>query len=167
MVEVRAGGSQDAELVLAMGDGAVAWLAAQGRTGQWGTTPWSTDPRRIDRVGQMAAAGGLYLAEVDGMAAGTLSVTEHPSEHIPPVDEPELYVELLLTAREFTGRGVGGALLAYARRLAGDRLLRVDCYAGDDGRLVAYYVSQGFTPTETFSVGAWPGQVLELRPTVS
>lgn len=45
----------------------------------------------------------------------------------------------------------------------GVSLLRVDCHAGDDGGLVAYYESQGLTGAETFTVGEWPGQVLELR----
>lgn len=42
-------------------------------------------------------------------------------------------------------------------------LLRVDCFAGGEGRLVEYYEARGFTPTETFVVGDWPGQVLERR----
>jgi hypothetical protein len=43
-------------------------------------------------------------------------------------------------------------------------LLRVDCYAGDDRKLVAYYEGNGFTPTEPFTVeGRWPGQVLARR----
>ena len=31
------------------------------------------------------------------------------------------------------------------------------------GKLVDYYKGQGFTPTDTFSVNGWPGQVLEMR----
>ncbi|MGI5239588.1 hypothetical protein [Dactylosporangium sp. CA-139066] len=42
-------------------------------------------------------------------------------------------------------------------------LLRVDCYAGDDRALVAWYERQGLTPSETFTAGTWPGQVLEQR----
>jgi hypothetical protein len=41
----------------------------------------------------------------------------------------------------------------------------VDCYAGDDRKLVAYYEANGFTSTEAYTVGehAWPGQVLARR----
>jgi GNAT superfamily N-acetyltransferase len=78
-----------------------------------------------------------------------------------------VYISLLITARPYTGRGVGAALLRHARaetvRL-GVGLLRVDCYAGGDGALVAYYRRNGFTPTEAFTVGDWPGQVLCWRP---
>lgn len=83
-----------------------------------------------------------------------------------PAGEPELYVHSLVTDRRFAGRGVGGALLAHAvdeARRHGVSLLRLDCYAGGDGRLVAYYEGNGFTPTETFTVGDWPGQVLARR----
>ena len=39
--------------------------------------------------------------------------------------------------------------------------VRVDCFAGNGGRLVAFYESCGFTPTERFTVGeSWVGQVL-------
>jgi GNAT superfamily N-acetyltransferase len=75
-------------------------------------------------------------------------------------------VNLLVTDRSFAGRGVGAALLDHARDLAVARglgLLRVDCYAGDDRALVRYYESVGFTATEPFTVGEWPGQVLERR----
>ena len=107
-------------------------------------------------------------AEVDGKPAGTLTLSAHPAPYVAPADEPERYVHLLVTDRAFRGLGVGSALLAHAvaeTRREGVGLLRVDCYAGDDQRLVAYYRSQGFTPTETFTVGEWPGQVLAQRVT--
>ncbi|RJQ79056.1 GNAT family N-acetyltransferase [Pseudonocardiaceae bacterium YIM PH 21723] len=163
---IRPGGPDDLETLLTMFDDAVAWLVAQGRTGQWGTEPFSTIPRRRDSAQDLATSGGLHLAEIDGRPAGALVVTEQPFEHIPAVDERELYVRLLLTAREFTGHRVGGRLLDHARAIAGERgigLLRVDCWAGGDGRLVAYYTGQGFTPTEQFTVRDWTGQVLAQR----
>ncbi|MEW9552598.1 hypothetical protein [Nonomuraea sp. NPDC050783] len=52
-------------------------------------------------------------------------------------------------AAEALARGVG--------------LLRVDCYAGDDGRLVAYYESCGFTRVAPFRVKDWPGMLLQRR----
>jgi hypothetical protein len=48
-------------------------------------------------------------------------------------------------------------------RERGAHLLRVDCYAGGDRALVRYYERQGFTATDPFAVGEWPGQVLEER----
>lgn len=163
MTTIRPGGAGDVPAVLGLMDGAVEWLAARGRTGQWGTARQSTDPRRIATFTSWAEAGELWVAERDGAIVGGLAVGAAPA-HVPPAAEPERYVNLLI------GHGVGRALLDHARdlaRAAGVALLRVDCYAGDDRALVRYYEREGFTATEPFTVdtprGPWPGQVLEQR----
>ena len=167
-ISIRDGGPDDIPAILGMFDSAVAWLVAQGRTGQWGSTPWSENPKAVAMVERYVAQGSPYIAEVDGVPAGTLTLTDSPGSYIPAVDEPERYVHLLASDRRFKGYGVGSALLAHAAeetRRAGVSLLRVDCYAGDDRKLVAYYEGNGFTATEAFVVGAdkWPGQVLARR----
>jgi GNAT superfamily N-acetyltransferase len=164
-VEVRVGNAADVAAVLGLLDSAVRWLVEQGRVGQWGTELASTQPRRIDQVTGWASDGSLYLACVDGVPAGALAVGAAPPD-APPATEPELYVNLLVSGRSFAGRGVGATLLGHARDLAVARglgLLRVDCYAGGDRALVRYYESVGFTATEPFQVGEWPGQILERR----
>ena len=167
-ISIRDGGPADIPAILGMLDSAVAWLVAQGRTGQWGSTPWSENPKAVAMVERYVAQGSPYIAEVDGVPAGTLTLTDSPGSYIPAVDEPERYVHLLASDRRFKGYGIGSALLAHAAeetRRAGVSLLRVDCYAGDDRKLVAYYEGNGFTATEAFVVGEdrWPGQVLARR----
>jgi len=162
---IRAGHLGDAPAVLAMFDGAVAWLSSQGRTGQWGSEPFSLNAARVEDITLWAMSGGMRIAELDGRPAGCL-VVGAAMPYVTPAAEPELYVQGLVTDRRFHGHGVGSALLGRARAEAAERgagLLRVDCYAGDDGRLVAYYESQGFTRTESFTVGDWPGQLLAMR----
>jgi GNAT superfamily N-acetyltransferase len=162
---IRNGDASDVQAVLGMFDSSVAWLTAQGRTGQWGSEPFSADPVRVERITGWAASGGMRVAEVDGEPAGCI-VLGPAMPYVPPVPEPELYVQALVTDRRFHGRGVGSALLALAPAEAaaqGVSLVRVDCYAGGDGRLVRYYESQGFTRTESFTVGEWPGQILQMR----
>ncbi|MBO4210141.1 GNAT family N-acetyltransferase [Micromonospora echinofusca] len=167
---MRPGGPDDAPHVLRLLDDATAWLVARGRTGQWGTEPASTDPRRVAQAQEYAASGGLYLAVLGDRPVGAL-VVGATVEYVPPVDEPELFVRLLVTDRAYAGRDIGGRLLAYAAELtraAGIGLLRVDCYAGDDGALVRWYERAGFTRTERFTVARpgrppWPGQVLARR----
>lgn len=87
--------------------------------------------------------------------------------YVTPVSEPELYVRLLVTDRRWAGKEVGKRLLDHARRLAngaGVSLLRVDCYAGGDGKLIQYYESQGFKRSESLNLeGHWPCQVLAQR----
>jgi len=167
-ISIRDGGPDDIPAILGMLDSAVEWLVAQGRTGQWGTTPWSGNPRAVETVHKYVTQGTPYIAEVDGVPAGTLTLTDAPGPYLEPSDEPERYIHLLASDRRFKGYGVGSALLAHAAdetRRAGVSLLRVDCYAGDDRKLVAYYEGNGFTSTEGFTVGEaeWPGQVLARR----
>ncbi|MGW3949588.1 GNAT family N-acetyltransferase [Streptomyces sp. NPDC004752] len=169
-ITIRAGGTDDVPLILGMLDSGVEWLAAQGRTEQWGSTPWSASPRAVALVERFVAEGAPFIAEYDGVPAATLTLTDGPGPHVRPVDEPERYIHTLASDRRFKGLGVGSALLAHAvaqTRRSGVSLLRLDCYAGGDRKLIAYYERHGFTRAESFTVGesenAWPGQVLARR----
>ncbi|MEV6692388.1 GNAT family N-acetyltransferase [Micromonospora sp. NPDC051196] len=168
---LRPGGPADVPAVLRLLDDATAWLVARGHTGQWGSEPASTDPRRIAQADGWGSGGGLWLAQVDERPVGAL-VVGTANDYVPPATEPELYVNLLVTDRAYAGSGIGGRLLAHAADLArqcGVTLLRVDCYAGDDGALVRWYERQGFTPTDRFTLDRpghppWPGQLLTRHP---
>jgi GNAT superfamily N-acetyltransferase len=70
---------------------------------------------------------------------------------------------VLIGSRDPRAKGTGRSLLAFADEqalAAGVTLLRVDCYAGGTGDLVRFYESCGYTKTDAFLVGDWPGQVL-------
>ncbi|MCT4356822.1 GNAT family N-acetyltransferase [Streptomyces sp. Je 1-79] len=165
-ITIRKGGADDVPAIVAMLDSAVVWLNAKGITDQWGTEPWSARAKAVSRVEEIVAEGTPWIAEIDGVPAGTVTLTPHPAPYVAPAGEPEVYVHILATDGRFHGRGVGAALLAHAveeTRRQGLSLLRVDCFAGGEGRLVEYYERQGFTRTEPFTVGDWPGQVLEVR----
>ncbi|MFB7518056.1 GNAT family N-acetyltransferase [Streptomyces sp. NPDC056144] len=165
-MEIRKGGAEDLPAILAILDSAVVWLGGKGITAQWGTEPFSARPAAVEQVARTLGEGDPWIVEIDGVPAGTMTLTPHPGQYVPPAEEPEVYVRLLATDARFHGRGVGAALLAHAAeetRRRGVSLLRVDCFAGSEGRLVAYYEGQGFTRTEPFVVGEWPGQVLERR----
>ncbi|CAM5428544.1 GNAT family N-acetyltransferase [Kitasatospora aureofaciens] len=171
-MKIRTGGLADIPDILSMLDGAIAWLAAQGRTGQWGDQPFSTNPARVEHIEQYAAEPFLIRLAVDdeGRTVGCCVLAEEPGKYIPLVDERELYVRHLVTDRSRKGSGIGAALIADAveeARRRGIGLLRVDCYAGADRKLVGQYRALGFTETVGFEVeqptGTWPGQVLEIR----
>ncbi|MDQ0991521.1 GNAT family N-acetyltransferase [Streptomyces sp. V3I7] len=167
-ITIREGGPDDLPVILGMFDSAVEWLVAQGRTRQWGTDPWSTDPKAVAMIERYVRAGTPFFAEVDGAPAATLTLTDAPGSYLEPAGEPERYIHLLASDRRFKGHGAGAALLAHAAevtRRAGVSLLRVDCYAGDDRKLVAFYERNGFTPVEEFTFGAdkWPGMALARR----
>ncbi|MFE2558950.1 GNAT family N-acetyltransferase [Streptomyces sp. NPDC059352] len=165
-ISIRKGGAEDLPAILAILDSAVAWLNGKGITAQWGTEPFSARPAAVRQVEDTLAEGDPWIVEIDGVPAGTMTLTPHPGKHVPRADEPEVYVRLLATDTRFHGHGVGAALLAHAveeTRRRGVSLLRVDCFAGSEGRLIAYYEGQGFTRTEAFAVGDWEGQILEWR----
>lgn len=59
---VRTGSVDDLDGVMALSDAAIARLAEQGRTGQWGDQPWSASAGRVARV----AWRGQLLERVRG-----------------------------------------------------------------------------------------------------
>lgn len=144
IIRIRAGGPDDIPAILTMLDSSVEWLVSQGRTGQWGTKPLSESPKTVESVARYMDEGDVFIAEVDGVPAATLTLTDAAGaylSHLPQPGEPERYIHWLASDRRFKGHGVGSALLAHAveeTRRAGVSLLRVDCYAGDDGKLVRY-----------------------------
>ena len=165
-MRIRPGDGADVPAVMAMFDEAVAWMVARGNTEQWGSEPWSSRPTKVESIRRRVERDDLWIAELGGAPVGALITSGKPQDYVEPVDEPELYVNLLLTSRSYAGRGIGAQLLAHARSLAvgqGVALVRVDCYRGGDGSLVRYYERHGFTRTHPFTVGEWPGQVLEQR----
>lgn len=149
-------------------DSAVVWMNDRGNTEQWGTTPYSQKPGGAARVERYMTENAPYVAELGGTPVGALVLHTGPSPRMPvaPAEEPERYVRLLVSDRRHSGLGIGAALLAHAARetrRAGVELLRVDCWAGGKGELVAFYERNGFTPTDRFLSGEWPGQVLARR----
>lgn len=162
---IRSGSLADAPLVVDLFDQAIRWMIERGLTDQWGSEPFSTDPKRTDAVARWITTGDLVVAERDGRPVAAMVLGGAPA-YAPPAVEPELYVVALVASRSARARGAGRRLLAEAERVAAERavpVLRLDCFAGNGGQLVRYYQGAGFHPTERFSVGEWPGQVLERR----
>ncbi|MFG2874595.1 GNAT family N-acetyltransferase [Streptomyces sp. NPDC048337] len=167
-LRIRPGNLADAPAVLDMLDSAVVWMNGRGNTEQWGTTPYSQKPGGVVRVERYMTENAPHIAELDGTPVGVLVLDSGPSPQMPiaSAGEPERYVRLLVSDRRHAGLGIGTALLAHAAeetRRAGVELLRVDCWAGGGGELVAFYERSGFTPTDRFLSDAWPGQVLAMR----
>lgn len=162
-VVIRQGGADDIPAVMNLLDEAGDWLVAQGRTGQWGTQRQSASPRRRHQASMWAASDGLYMAMLGDTPVGAMAVGL-PATFAPPPSEPDLYINLLVTSRAHKGQGTGTLLLDHARELARSRgigLIRLDCYAGDDRKLVRYYEGQGFAATVPLTFGAWSGQLME------
>ncbi|WP_152648731.1 GNAT family N-acetyltransferase [Streptacidiphilus anmyonensis] len=171
-LRLRLATPEDTSRVLAVMDGIMEWLVGLGRTAQWGTEPWSTSEALAARVlGRIERRELRVAVTPEDEIAGIVSVAREASDYVRPPEEPELFINLLATSRRFKGHDVGGLLIAEAKAEAarlGLGLLRVDCFAGDDGRLKDWYVSQGFTEVEPFVVKRegrpdWPGMLLAMR----
>jgi len=164
-VKIRFGVPADVDAVLALMDEAVAWMVARGQTGQWGTEPISGRRSFVEQLEAWQHAGGLRIAETDDSEPVGALVVGQAQPYVAAVDEPELYVILLVTSRRHMGEGIGTELVRQAldeARAADLGLVRVDCWAGAP-RLVRWYEQQGFVPVERFRVGEWEGQLFELR----
>jgi GNAT superfamily N-acetyltransferase len=116
----------------------------------------------------MLASGVVTIAEMDGEVVGASVVTDHPMPYVPAIDEPERYLKLLIASPAHRGQKIGHRLIELAREQTiseGIGLLRVDCWSGGDRKLVSYYESEGFTPTQEIEVRPGPSvQVFEWRP---
>jgi GNAT superfamily N-acetyltransferase len=161
---IHRGGADDAPRLLALFDDAVVWLTARGQTAQWGSEPFSAKPKNVERAQGWAASGGLWFATAQAGDAGAI-VLGDAHDYVPPADRHELYVQVLLTAAAWRGRGVGARLVEHAAalgRAAGAEQLRVDCWDGVPA-LPAQYERLGFARVGSFRVGDWQGAIL-VRP---
>jgi GNAT superfamily N-acetyltransferase len=191
-ITLRPGTKEDALAVIRLMDIATEWLVSQGREGQWGKEKHYKNPTRVKQAEDFVENATTWLAVHEaelaayrppqegadviedsadsetrkGLIAGIVGAVTvgQASSYVAPATVPELYVSFLCADRRF--KGVGSVLLKKAKDLARDAgvaQMRVDCYAGDDGKLVRYYESQGFVKVEDFVVKGWPGALLILR----
>lgn len=171
MVALRRATVADTATVVALYDEAVAWLVARGRTDQWGSTPFSELPDTVALIRSRAAGGDMWLAENGARVLGAIVLDRAAPRYVThPAGEPAIHVSGFITSRAPEARTVGRLLLDHARATARGRgigLLRLDCYAGGDGALVAYYESAGFIRIDTFTVellgGTYHACLLEQR----
>jgi GNAT superfamily N-acetyltransferase len=163
---IRRASAHDVPAVLEIFDDVIAWFVSIGNEGQWGSEPWSTQPRRIALVTEACALPDAWVAaDQDGRVLGALILGES-MPYVPPATAPEIYVRVLVASRDARARGVGRRLMAFAderARAAGVGRLRVDCYGGGTGALVRFYESCGYERISTFDVEGWPGQLLGRR----
>lgn len=156
----------DAAAILRLFDDAIAWFVRIGNTGQWGSAALTGQAQWEARAAEWCAAPDSWVAEHAQVGVSGALVIGDAVPYVPAATEPELYVRTLIGSRDPRARGTGRQLLRLAEEralAAGVGLLRVDCYAGGSGDLIAFYESCGFERVGTFAVGDWPGQVLQRR----
>lgn len=151
MSTTRTGVPADLDALLALYDGAVAWLSARGHAGQWGDQPWSAVQHERDKVAGWLAEGAMRVVERDGDLVAAVALSP---------EEGALWIRGLVARR---GSGLGAELVELARAEAAERGLgrvRLVCWEG--GGLVAYYARLGFVAGEPVGGPAWSGRAMEL-----
>ena len=115
MVQFRTGSVEDLDAVVALFDANVSWLVAQGRADQWGSEPFSENPKLVEFARDLLSSGTVTIAEIDGDVVGTSVATDHPMDYVPAIDEPERYLKLLIASPAHRGEQIGHRLIELAR----------------------------------------------------
>lgn len=136
IVEIVPAGLDDLDTVLGILDDATRWLLAKGITTVWVPGQFSRETF-LDQISK----GEVYLAIVDRKPVGTFILQWSDPffwGEQPPVAG---YVHKFAVRPEYSGRGIGLAMLSWAEnraRQAGKTLLRLNCMA-DDRKIRDYY----------------------------
>lgn len=128
MVQFRTGSAEDIDAVLALFDTNVAWLVERGRSDQWGSEPFSEQPKLVEFVRDLLSTGLVTIAEIDGAVVGASVVTDHPMPYVPPIAENERYLKLLIVSPAHRGQRIGHRLIELARDFT--RLVSLEWIAG-------------------------------------
>jgi len=132
---------EEAPTVVAVLHEAAQWLVDEGRA------LWSGPEIAPARIERDCAAGGYFIARIDGQVAGVVRLDLEDPYFWPEIEAGgSLYVHKLAVRRGFAGQGVSNALLVFARERAtalGRRHLRLDCVA-DRAPLRRLYERFGF-----------------------
>ncbi|KAI0855392.1 hypothetical protein F4860DRAFT_496450 [Xylaria cubensis] len=179
----------DHELLVDFQESQISWLSTVGSGDQWGTksirevNPTASERARswIEKSEQGAQWSSdwcrAFVAEASSgvPVAGLVLDSKAPayvSSVLPEQDEsdPFVYLAYLISNRHAgeERKGAAAALLDLAKDQVRDMGLNricLDCWRGNDRKLVRYYESQGFRLLEDFTAGKndWPGCVLEMR----
>jgi GNAT superfamily N-acetyltransferase len=131
-----------------------------------GTVMWVEGELNEDAVRAEADAGMFVVAEIGEQAIGTLRFQLEDRLFWPDLDASEsAFVHRLAVRRDFAGRGVSTALLAWAvdrARTLGRQYLRLDCDA-ERSRLRAWYERFGFRLHSYRQVGPYYVSRYELQ----
>jgi predicted N-acetyltransferase YhbS len=138
-VNIRLATNDDVPLIADMLDEATAYVRTKG-SDQW-RVPFPQDELR-ERV----ARSELYLAEVDGMPAGTFTLLAEDPFFWGEQPPDALYLHKLAVRRAFAGRELGRRIVEWIVAEAtarGRGFVRLDCQR-DLAGIRAYYERLGF-----------------------
>ncbi|MGI9241756.1 MAG: GNAT family N-acetyltransferase [Verrucomicrobiales bacterium] len=151
-VRIRPATRADAGSVSEVLLGAAKWLEDRG------TPMWKGDELQPENTRTDIEDGLFFVAELDGAVLGVIKFQLEDQLFWPDLPAAEAaFVHRLAVRRDFAGKGVSTALLAWAEaraRSIGRGFLRLDCEAGRP-RLRAFYERFGFRHHSDRQVGPY------------
>ncbi|WP_409250864.1 GNAT family N-acetyltransferase [Bacillus sp. SCS-153A] len=148
MFNLRKAREEDKEKILSLLVGAAEWLQTKG-TSQWDY--YMTDlEANTEEVLESIKNQSTYLLEQDGLAAASVILEENPGDWDREIWGEEsaqtdvVYLHRLVVNRNFAGRGIGDALMEWAKKHVRGRekkYIRFDCLNSNEG-LNSYYQRQ-------------------------
>jgi GNAT superfamily N-acetyltransferase len=160
------------DVVLGLIEEARAWLGAK-ETKQW-ATPWPTREARDARVLAGLNNGKTWIVWDGDTPAATVTIATRANQAVwsKPACECDLaeravYAHRLITARNYSGRGLGAELIDWAglrgRREYGAKWVRIDVWNSNHA-LHGYYQERGFEPCGTCADPSYPSGALFQKP---
>ncbi|EME45704.1 hypothetical protein DOTSEDRAFT_62184 [Dothistroma septosporum NZE10] len=158
------------------GDKVRNWITQGERRESWGADWCRAFVAEIEAPQNLGTETRGDSMRPTSVPVAAISLEAKPAAYIksilPRQDEidPFVYIGFLMsnrTAGELS-KGAGAALIEHAKYKSascGIRRLCLDCFRGNNRKLVEYYEKQGFTLLGDFVAGDkdWPGSVLEMR----
>jgi len=163
---IRQATAQDIDAMAEIHEEAVRWLEEQGMP------MWRQDELLPSHIVADVDSGQFFLAEYDGVPAGTIRFQLADKLFWPDVPQDDsAFVHRLAVRRRFAGGEVSSALFLWAiarTHTLGRRFLRLDCEASR-ARLRAVYERIGFrfhsnTQVGPYFVARYEYDVTEISP---
>jgi GNAT superfamily N-acetyltransferase len=165
---IRVAGTEDLNVVATVLEDAGRFVHSLGIQAWPSGTFTEQDGWGRQQLQDALRVAGLFLAEVDGEPAATVSLFEVDERFWAGAALDALYIHKLAVARRFAGLGLGRAIVEWSAvraRAAGKRFLRLDC-PRDDDVLRRYYERAGFVHRGDLTSRAFEASLYErdLRP---
>lgn len=159
-------------VVLGLIEDAQGWLWIKD-TDQW-ATPWPDEKARDARVRRGLEAGKTWIVWDDDIPAATVTATTKKNAAVwskptctCDLADRAVFVHRLITARKYSGRGLGAELIDWAglrgQHLYGARWIRIDVWSTNQG-LHDYYRKRGFEPCGFCADPDYPSGALFQKP---
>jgi GNAT superfamily N-acetyltransferase len=151
-LRIRSATPQDVDAITGILGEAARWLEDAGMR------MWRDDELAAARIAGDVSGGSFFLAECDGVPAGTIKFQLEDPLFWPDLPQGEAaYIHRLAVRRCFAGKGISTALMQWAVERAGAlgrRYVRLDCEASRP-RLRAVYERFGFRHHSDRQVGPY------------